>query len=380
MKKARVFFIIFLLFSLILNGCGQTHYLEEMGLQIAIGYDRLDDHRILGTSVFHQFDPEASKPVSVMSSTALTSKGIRQTMNLESNKKLVSGQLRIALYGEETAKKGIISLIDSISRDPAIGEMMYLGVTKGKANDLLSYKYKNIDNIGTFLYELNEQNIHGEQIVSNTLHEFSHDYQANGKDPILPYFERKGEEVKVTGTAIFNDDRMVGVLPIRENFCIKLLRDRFKLGTFEISIPQGKIKKYIKGKGKGNGNQVYLALDNINSDAKIKLTNKETNEFAVKIKLSARILEISEEVDFSNAEAIKAIEQSLNKCLENNVIRTIDKLKKYDSDPIGFGKVYLTSVRGAQGKKSTEELRKIYKESKIRVEANSTIVRTGVVD
>ena len=377
MVQVKTLLILFIMIPFFLTGCMQQKQLEKMGLQVALGYDRLEDHRILGTSVLHNFEQQ-TKPTQVLSSTAFTSKGLRQTMNREINRKMVSGQIRVAVFGKETASHGILPLIDSMSRDPEIGTMVYLLISNGRANELLSGDYKTIPNIGTFLYQMIRQNIEGEQIVSSTLHEFLSDYYCTGKDPAMPILTKVNEDVQITGLAIFKGDKMVGTLKARESFYVKLIRDRFKAGSLEISVPKGKFNKMIKKKTNGTEKGIFLSFDNISSKTKIRLMDKEQPKFDVKIELTTRLQELSEELDFSDPKVIQTLQKEMSKALTNEANLLIKKLQKLESDPIGFGNVYRSSVRGA---KLTEgNWSKMYKEAKINIKVDAVITRTGVVD
>lgn len=373
MKKIK-FILLPVLFVLLITGYAQTTYLEEVGLAIAAGFDRVGEDKVRGTYVFHHFDPESERPVKVMTSIANTTKGVRQRINLESNKKIVSGQLRIVLFGEETAKNGLFSLIDSISRDPEIGSNLYILVTKGEANSLLSYEYQDIRNVGTFLYEMMEHNINGEQIISPTLHEFNNNYYSEYKDPIVPYLAREGEELKITGAAIFNRDKMVGTLSAQETFYIKIMRDRFKSGTFEVTVKKEEIQPFIKGKKVEK--DVFFVFDNLASKTKIELKNRDIPEFEIKLEINSRMLELSEEFDLT-ADVLTRIEDEIEKIIAVEVENLMKKLQKHNSDPIGFGKVYNGAVRGSAISK--EEWIEIYSKAKFDVKVNMRIHRTGML-
>ncbi|MGO4272670.1 Ger(x)C family spore germination protein, partial [Paenibacillus sp. TAF58] len=127
-KSLLVLSVIVLLLPI---GCVQKRILEELGLVVVVGYDPQEDNRIMGTALLHQIDPEAKEKVQVVVSTANTSKGIRNSQNRELSKRVVSGQLRIAMYNEKLARSGILTLTDTLSRDPSISDTVYVTVSKG---------------------------------------------------------------------------------------------------------------------------------------------------------------------------------------------------------------------------------------------------------
>lgn len=118
-KKLSCFLLCLSVFFL--SSCVETKYLEKLGLITAVGYDQADGERIKGTIVLYQFNPAMEDVEKILTSESKTSKGIRLSQNLETDHKLVSGQLRIAVYGKELAKKGIAHLVDTLERDSAPG-------------------------------------------------------------------------------------------------------------------------------------------------------------------------------------------------------------------------------------------------------------------
>ncbi|UOK59330.1 hypothetical protein MGI18_10830 [Bacillus sp. OVS6] len=178
-----------------LTGCLEQKYIERIGMITAVGYDLGNQNKIKGTTVAFQFDPTRQNVSQMLTSEANTSKGIREAMNRETSHHLVSGQLRVSLYGEELARRGIYTFVDTLARDASVGTMSYLAVASPEAASILSAENLSITtNVGTYLYRLLEQNIKSEQTISSTLHEFLKTYYEVGMDPILPMISLMNEK------------------------------------------------------------------------------------------------------------------------------------------------------------------------------------------
>jgi spore germination protein len=368
----------------IIAGCVQRKQLEELGLITAVGYDMEKQNRIKGTIVVHKFDPVAQNMTKVITDTAKTGRGLRQEQNLESNQKLVTGQLRAVVYSRKLAKKGIIQLVDALNRDATVGNMVYLTVAEGTASSILKIDLKNPStiNLGTYLYNLIKQNVEGEQILSPTLQEFNHYFYDIGKDPVLPILKVKGNDVIISGMALFKDDQMIEELKPEELFYLKILIDKYKAGTQEIGFNRNRFKKIILKYGEHKQRKVYnklfISIDNIRSKSKIKLLDEKNLRFKIDVKLDSRLMETTEPLDFGNPAAIKLIEREINKAVKKNIEELIYRLQKIDADPIGFGNEYEAHKRGNRISKG--EWRKKYKHATFDVEVKNTIVRTGVID
>ncbi|MDQ0197626.1 Ger(x)C family spore germination protein [Neobacillus ginsengisoli] len=376
--------IILIISMVLIAGCVERKQLENLGLITAAGYDMEQQNKIKGTIVIHKFDPIAQNMTKVISDIAHTSRGLRQKQNLESNQKLVTGQLRIVVYSKELAKKGIIQLVDTLNRDANVGNMVYLTVADGSASSIMKIDLKTPTsiNLGTYLYNLIKQNVDGEQIVSPTLQEFNRNYNDTGKDPVLPILKIKKNDVIISGLALFKDDRMIGKVKPEKLFFLKILIDKYKAGTQELDFSRDRLKKIILQnafqKERHVYNKVYISFDNIQSKSRIKLVDKKNLLFRVNVKLYSRLLEATEPLDLGNPVAVKTIEKEINKSVKENIEDLLHQFQKLDIDPVGFGNVYEAHYRGKLP--TSSEWKQKYKLAKFEVVVDNKIVQTGVMD
>ncbi|WP_251635006.1 Ger(x)C family spore germination protein [Neobacillus niacini] len=367
---------------LTLCSCVETKQLEKLGLITAQGYDLEKENEIKGTVVVHKFDPLAENLTKVITVKSHTSKALRQEQNLEIDQKLVTGQLRCVIYSKELAKRGLSQLVDALNRDPTIGNMVYLTVADDDALSIVNIDQSKLKvNLGTYLYNLIKQNVESEQLTSPTLHEFNHNLQDHGKDPVLPILKLKGEGVTISGIALFKGDRIVGELPSNKLFYAKVLYDKYKSGTHELGFNRSHFKQIIKNQGRENKevyDRLFISIDNIRSHAKIKLIDKEKLLFRVEVTLDSRLLEATEPLDLTSTKNIKFIEKKINKEMESQIKQLLEFFKKKQVDPIGIGNEYMANSR--EKPLSKKEWRELYKDAKFEVRVDNTIVKTGVID
>ncbi|MEH7299864.1 Ger(x)C family spore germination protein [Neobacillus drentensis] len=365
----------------IMTGCVEQKPLEKLGLITTAGYDLIGKEQIKGIVVVQKFDPMAKSATKVISAISKTSKGLRQAENLKSNQKLVSGQLRSVVYSRELAEKGIIQLVDTLNRDAAIGNMVYLTIADQTAEEIMKIDYSKTNiNLGTYIYNLIKQNVEGEQIISPTLQEFNHNYYDIGKDPVLPILKMQGGDVVISGVGLFREDRLVDELKQSQLFFLKILVDKYKAGTLELGFKKEELQD-IMLKGLVQTplyNKIYLTIDNIRSKSKIKLIDKQNLKFKVEIKLDSRLLEMTEPLDLSKPATVKLLEKKMNKAMEKQVEDLLYHLRELDIDPIGFGNEYEVHYRGQQISK--EKWRELYKKAEFDVQVKNRIEKTGVID
>ena len=108
MRKLK-FQILIPLLLISLVGCAEQKLLERVGLAILVGYDLGNEGDLSTTAVIRQVNPDFESNIEIISAENQTSKGTRTKINRKSSKKIVAGQLRVALYGSELAKKDGIS-------------------------------------------------------------------------------------------------------------------------------------------------------------------------------------------------------------------------------------------------------------------------------
>lgn len=367
--------LIAVILVVLLSACADPKTLERMGLVTTVGYDVTEDGEILATMVLLHIDPEAPQNSAILTAKASTSKGARIKADLKSPKKLQSGQLRVALFSEEVVKLGLINLADTLARDPSISDLTYLAVVEGSTNSLINQKNTHFTDISQLIYKELDQNIKGETIPSSTLQEIMHDYYADGIDPILPTIKGGNGEIKITGMALMNTDRMVGKINSKEAFFLKLINDRYQAGSVELIISKEGFTIVNQAQ---SPRELAVVIDTISSKSDIKLKSKENLEFTLKIKLKTRLLEINQTLDIKNPNNLKLLEKKLAEKIKTDVEALIAKAQDAGSDPFGFGEVYRKSVR--KSNLTTEKWHKMYPESKVNVDIDFEILRTGVVE
>ena len=367
---------LLILAAALATGCLHTKVLERLGLVIVAGIDMAPGDQLKGTSVLYEIDPEARERSNVISSAAYTVKGIRLKNNAESRKMLVSGQLRVLLLHEELAKRGLTSIVDTFTRDPDIGSGVYLAISQQPAFDILTRRYPEISNVGEYLFQSIKQNMESEQMISAMLHEFVRDLDSPGIDASLPYVVQQDDELRLQGAALFRGDKMAGTIPLKEVLFLRLLKKRYTTGFFELTLPQAAIVSQDKQPEKRK--QTYVTLDSIHSKSSISVPDPQQPLFHIKLRLRARLLEISVPVDLRGRRHLRQIEHAVNEEIKRSLERLLQKTQKLAVDPVGFGNKYRARVRHSG--LTIEQWQQIYPKAKFRIEVSTNLLRTGQTD
>jgi len=374
MKKFR-FYVIFLFLFVSLVGCAETKILEQIGLTTLVGYDQGDEEKLSVTAVVRQVNPEAQSNVVIFTNEDATSKGTNIKATRQSSKKLVNGQMRVVLFGDELAKNGVHHLTDTLLQNPDVSNSLYTAVVEGQTKSLLEFQYENIEDIGQHIFKLLEQNIQEELTVSSTLHEVSHDYHSLGRDMAMPILKRDDQLIEINGVALFKEGEMVGNLSIADGFYLKLVRDKYDSGMIETILKGDDIPPSLK---KNKSDEIPLVFDTIRSEKDFKLIDKTTPEFDLHLTLKARLLEIRTDINVGDPKTVAELEKAISKNLSNELSRVIAYCQEVGSDIFGFGEYYRSAVRNS--KLTQEKWDELYKDAKVNINIDFTILRNGVFE
>jgi spore germination protein len=359
---------------LLLGGCAEPKVLDRLGLITTVGYDLGKNGSILGTLVELKIDPNSPKDVVIVESQSLTIRGIVTNANKKTSRRLTSGQLRVIIYGEDMLKQGKTKIAETLTSDPIISDMTFLAMTDGKARDLLHLKLEHIPDIGIHIFRFMEQNTKAKMMPSSTMQEVLHNHFTVGKEPVMPIISKNDHEgIVFSGVAIFKGAKLVGKINTDQSFYLALINDKYESGSKDVLIKSDSPR--LKG-GNERSHKTVAALDSIQSRSDIKLINKDKPEFDIDIKLSARLLEITSSIDIGNPQNMKLIETEIAKSMKKDIEKLIAYCQSKNSDVFGLGDTYRSTVRHSN--LTDEKWYKMYKNAKVNIKVDFSVIRTGL--
>jgi spore germination protein len=197
-----------------------------------------------------------------------------------------------------------------------------------------------------------------------------------GRDPFMPILKKiDNKEVRYSGVGIFKDDRLVGSISTEQSFYLKLINDKYKAGSMDLLFMSESSK--LRGISHTEGKTV-ISLDTIDSRSDIKLVNEKNLEFDIKVKLNARLIDINSDIDLTKSKNLKLFEKEVSQEMKKRVEELISYCQSKNSDVIGLGEVYRTSVRHSNLTK--EKWHKMYKNAKVNVDVDFIMMRAGIND
>ncbi|MBM7662867.1 spore germination protein [Bacillus mesophilus] len=329
MVKWRTF--LFLLLSCILaTGCSDVKIIDDLALINAVAYDKSDDKEnpINVTITFPIITKDGKYDRKNLSANAKSSKSARDKLDRETDLQLESGQLRVALFGEDLAREGILKHIDTLSRDPSIGTRVMLGLGMDKASELLEIEVDSEGQNATYL-ERYLQRIHqtSTDIIYDIFH-FNRDYYDEGIDPILPVFNTTKKDIKFDGIGLFQDDKLIDLLSSDESGMLFFLKEKIDHGSLDMEVDD-----------EGEESAVIM-LSYVQTTHKVKATYSSPDSLSatIYIKMKGNVQEYTGMQDLADPKVQMKIEKDLRTQIEEKSRELIKTLQDLQVDSIGVGR------------------------------------------
>ena len=350
-------FILFIAASFVMTGCVEKEIIDDVNIEMGIGYDLQENNEIEGTIMVPVFKPDKNIGNFTFSATATSTRDLLQEIQRKSAQPVVTGSLEIAIFGEQISKNGIIELIDSFERDPSIGARTFLAVGEDNAKKILSGSYGNRGN-AIHLSDLIKHNTESRNLPRTNLHLFLSDFYQKGKTPYLPILKKvEPEIIDIVGVALFKDDKMVDTIPSDRMFYFKLLTDKFSQGSFKVKV----------------GDE-QAAIRDLDSKHKFKLQKRDPYSITIEIKIKGIIREYTGEM--LNPATIKKIEKAIETTVNEECTTMITSLQEQGIDPVGLGHFIKSKTRGFDFKRWEDD----YKSLTVHVKTDAVITEVGIVE
>ena len=371
MKNCRITLVVTII---LLTGCADQRILEELGFTHTVSYDVADkdsyeDNRMLriGLSIPIASD-EVKEKREILVTNANSSKEARTKLSTETDRILVSGQLRNTLFGDELARKGIWDLIDTLVRDPAVGQNTKIIVVSGEAYEILKKDYKQHPRTGEYIDRLIDKEVNSQAIPDVTIYHFTRDYFDDGIDPVAPLLKENGEHLIVDGIALFNSDKYVTSIEPSKAMLFSILTKNFKEGQISVNLTgndEEKDKEMVMFSSVISKRKIHAVKSNDESQFKVN----------IKITIHGSVLEYIGEKKLGDDVARQELENEMSKYIKMETEKMITYMQEHNVDSIGIGKY----VRNSLNFEEWQELdwNEVYPKVEVAVDAELKIKDYG---
>lgn len=339
MKKHILFIsILWMFITVLLSACWDQRLLKDHSLILAIGYDREDPDKILKTVSFpapksqvnaEQGQGSASATSEVVSNIGNTVKDAEKKLNKTIPEEFDRSKTRLIIFGEELAKEGIFSTLDSIYRDlrgPINADTAIFAGTAQEALSIQSGEALLISDVYAELIDSAEQS----GIIKNySVSKARPLMLAQGMDLVLPILSLdENDKPQVEGTALFQEDKMTGTLDIKESIVYLMLTNQVSKNlTINLQISEKREepdKNFVNIAIRSNKQKINVETKGGQIKASVEIDlNVEVNEYA--------------EDHLGQKKRIDSLEKKVEQKLKEIADQTIQKMQEAQNDSLGIG-------------------------------------------
>ncbi|MGI6092828.1 MAG: Ger(x)C family spore germination protein [Veillonellaceae bacterium] len=412
--RRMILALLLLVFTLLSVGCFGSRETDENAFVLVVGFDKSKRETGKLDVTFQIAVPRAlateggkSEDITILGTiTADTLAEARSMQNSGAARAPSWSHTKIIIIGDELAKQGLGQILGPIMRFREVrGSILLIVVNDDSAQNFMKKHNPKIDVVPTRFYETmllasNESSY----FPRTNLHEFYTRLKEGCAAPIialgginkfedsieptrrktspnkvdefeagnLPRVgnaeepEQAGTPAEIMGTAVFHDDKMVGILNSQETRMMEILRGKFRQGFYSVEDP------VMPG--------VQVTLD-IRLGERPKLTaelNDGQASLGAEVFIEAEITNLPSGTNFEMEEYRPMLEEQLTRALEKSIMKMLDRTQAMQTDVVGFGYVARTNFR------TYDEFMKlnwpeIYSQAEFQVKVKTKIRRTGLM-
>ena len=125
--------ILFLILSVFLIGCAKTKIVDDIDLVQVAAYDTEAEGKLKGTFAISAYKGGGKvKQKSIQHQARLVE--VLARASEKSSGPLELEQLRVIIFNEKIIEKGMQEILETLNRNPSVGNAIYLAITNVKGN------------------------------------------------------------------------------------------------------------------------------------------------------------------------------------------------------------------------------------------------------
>ncbi len=409
MRKRFLCIWIILIISFFLTGCWDSRELNTLGVSLVMGFDIEDNGEILLTA-------EVIKPASAK--RGLGEQEIKyvqgrgksflealRSVTLKFDRRLFISHLKVLIFSEDFAKGGNIEYMDFFQRDEELRETSYILIAKNaKAYEVMGVAAGIEDVPANYILQLVENKKYNIKTVDVDVLQFIKYYYEENLQPVVGVIEKKekspvgkgslskkekDDELSVEGATVFSKDKLVGYLNGIETRGFNFIIDEVEGGVIEFPTPNTQVDEYSIPTPKvesmsrtfaGEKNKATV-VEVIKSKTKkdVKINNGKII-FEIKVKMKGTLDEVVGDIDTSKEEVIKELEKGCSAEIKSNMEKVIGKAQKEFKVDIFETASLFHRKYPKEWHKIKKDWDKIFPEAEFKVEVETNILRTGLIN
>ncbi|MFD1675382.1 Ger(x)C family spore germination protein [Alicyclobacillus fodiniaquatilis] len=274
------------------------------------------------------------RPVWVVETSGKTIDDAMNKLQQQLADKIFLGQLRVITINQKIARSvGMSDIQDYFRRNAEIRRLCWFLISDGDASNAMEAAPK-LERVPTlYLSSTMEHAVALGKMPNVFLGNYWSALSAKGIDPVLPLIKVIGsanDQIETEGLAVFQAERMVGILNATEAIQLMELKNVHRAG-YGTAYPMPGDPEH----------SVIVTSISRRTKIKCQMINGQPS-FEGYTVIPCRIEEKTGSGSLNNARVIKQIEDEDSKALTDGQMKLVRKLQGLHADPFGFGEI----VRG----------------------------------
>lgn len=388
-SKPILFFVIISHFLLV-GGCWNMVELEDLGIVVAMGIDKLPNDEGYETSLQFINPPvvagERPNPLSitVLQGTGKTIIESVRKVSEKAPKQIFLSHIQILVISEGVASDGLEEIIDFIKREQDFRFITRFLVARGNSAKSIVSTIQPLEKISASAIDQKLEFSH--QFWSNSIEVDAKDvtiaFMGEEKEPIISGVSIEGELEKGKEQANFEKTTppstivMNGIALFNDGKLQKWVDNEEALALLQVINELNNTIKLIDCEKEGQNGHISFEL--IRSKASIT-TKVEAQQptFFITVYQEGIIGEEACGIDLSKKEEIMKLEEELSNNTKQEISSITEVAKSEGMDIFGFGEV-LNLKHPTFWKEHKENWNEVFKESTVHVNVTSNISQTGM--
>ena len=381
MKNKLILIIITILFSLITSGCWDSIELKNREIISAIGIDKGEEkekisltfqsiipHR-LGTPM--KSESEQKSMVHVISVNGDSVSNALMSFRLQLSKSVYLHSNKVIVIGEDLAREGLSSVLDFFLRYDESRSRALVVVSKDKASDILNWNSEDVSIPSDYILDLITSTNKISPVPKVDMHTLKLKLFSKTTSPLITCVEIVPQKIgpphiKYTGAGVFDKDKLVGWLNVKETEAFLWITNETDRGFIEAFFPANE-NKNVTLRVTNIKTKIYPQIDDNNITISLDINDEGS------------LVEKDSKEDINSPDAIKAIEKSLNEKIKKDIEACLQKAQKeYKADIFGFGEAVHRKHPG-KWKELEGKWKELYPNVKVNVNVHTKIRGTGLI-
>lgn len=363
-----------LLISTILSGCLGGREINDLEIVVGIGIDKDTEAEgiMLTAQVVKPGEMDKSKDAGGNESKAfwnVRSAGhsifdaARQITQKTGNRLFVS-HTQVIIFGEYSAKDGIQKYFDFFLRSHEMRPTVLILVSKGKAADIMDIKSETEKFPAFSMVKLVKSYGFTSQLYKVNVNDFTERLMSMTTSPIAPIVYKDGDDIRVSGMAVFKNDKMAGTLSEEETRGLLWVLGKVKSGILQVNSPLGKGK-------------AFLEITDAKSDVVPEIKDGKV-QINIKISEKANLSEQSTVENLATATAFKELEKNQKVQIKREIMAAFDKSRELNCDIFGFGD-FISERYHKKWKDMESKWDSIYQNITLKIDIQAKVEKTDLL-